>query len=100
MLWFALLLFLGYLTLQLYRRYRFRQLRRQVIRYKNQKYSDLPRREKRYLKNLVDQILDSGMTLDDDTNQVVDKVFKEATMAELYDSDEVVRLQEFQRPDQ
>ncbi|NJN23917.1 MAG: hypothetical protein HC810_05370 [Acaryochloridaceae cyanobacterium RL_2_7] len=37
----------------------------------------------------MDTVLNSGMTLDDDTNQVVDMVFRESQMADLYDQDEL-----------
>lgn len=94
MLWFALFGFLGYLTYRLYRDHRYRGIRQQVAQYKGRHYRDLPRHEKRTLRALVDQALNFGITLDEETNQVVDMVFKESEMADLYDQDEIVGLHE------
>ena len=89
MLWFALFGFLGYLTYRIYRHYWFRGLQRKVMQYHNVKYQKLSGYEKKNLRQLVDAVLNSGMTLDDDTNQIVDMVFRESQMADLYDQDDM-----------
>lgn len=98
MLWFALFGFLGYLAYRLYRHYWFRGLQRKVAHYKDANFHKLAKHDKRNLRQLVDTVLNSGMTLDEDTNEVVDMVFKESQMADLYDQgDYGTGLQEIKR---
>ena len=89
MLWFALFGFLGYLAYRIYRYYWFRDLQRRVMKYHNVKYHNLSGHEKKDVRQLVDTVLNSGVTLDEDTNEVVDMVFRESQMADLYDQGEM-----------
>ena len=94
MLWFALFGFLGYLCYRTYRHYWFRGLQRKVAHYKDSNFQKLSRHDKKNLRQLIDTVLNSGMTLDEDTNQVVDRVFQESQMADLYAGDIGQGLQE------
>lgn len=87
MLWFLLFGLIGYGLYKTYRYYWYRSLVKKVSRYQNVLYKKLPPPEKKELRKLVNTILDSGISLDEETNKIVTPLYQEMEIEDLYNLD-------------
>ena len=84
MLWFLLFGFLGYLIYKIYRHYWFRALRKKIAKFSGLQYRRLSPPDKQTLRDLVERVLDSGITLDDETNKIVGDAYKDIEEERFY----------------
>lgn len=84
MLWFLFAGFVVYVIYRIYRHYWFRSLQKKIVQFKGAQYKTLSRPDKKKLRSLVETALDSGMTLDVDTNKIVGDVYREIEIEDFY----------------
>jgi hypothetical protein len=77
MLWFLLVACIGYLIYKIYQHFWYQDLQKKILEYRHVEYAKLSVQDKKNLRQLVNKMLNTGTTLEEDMNKFITRVFHE-----------------------